>query len=182
MTAVAARFRLEAFPMEDHTAPPAELSALPEFTSLAPEGQSQLVAMHDNMHARGLPPALVQAGLRSTARLLLERQAAEAPRMESEHVRRFIEANKGTPVSRRRRVAPRKETRQRSRESLHDRLSSLILSARSATRRHELLRLRREMLGLDQGYIRRTLGAEGERLCGEMNAWLMDAATRLRER
>lgn len=166
----------------EHRTPPAELAALSEFAALGPEGQEQLLSMHENMLARGLPSALVRAGLQSTARILLERQQAETPMIEAEHVRRFIEANHGEAVTRRARVTPRKETRQRSRENLHDRVSQLVLAARSATRRHEVLRLRREMLGMDQGSIRRTLGEEGDRLCGEMNAWLSEVATRLRER
>lgn len=166
--------------MEDRT-PPADLAALPEFASLAPEQQESLVAMHENMRARGLPPALVRSGLQSTARLMMEQQEAATPIIQAEHVRRFIEANNGTAVSRRRRAAPRNETRQRSREGLHDRLSHLVRSARAATRRHEMLRLRREMLGLDQGYIRRTLGEDGDRLCGEMNEWLARVSGRLRD-
>jgi hypothetical protein len=62
---------------------------------------------------------------------------------------------------------------------LHEQLSQLIVNARTANRRHEMLRVRREMLALDQGYIRRTLGQEGDTLCNEINAWLVEAATRL---
>lgn len=166
----------------EESIPPADLPALPEFESLTSGERDQLLRMRDDMRAKGLPAALITSGLRSTANLLMEQQAAEAPIMEAAHVRRFIEENNGTAVSRGERAVPRKETRQRQREALLDRVSQLVMAARSATRRHELLRLRREMLGLDQGYLRRALGADGDRLCAEMNDWLMDAATRLHVR
>jgi hypothetical protein len=165
--------------MDDHT-PPTSLDDIPGFASLDLESREQLRAMRENRLQRALPPELVQAGLRSTARLLMEQQQAATPRMEHDHVRRFIEANNGAAISRRARAVPRNESRRRSVESMHERLANLILAARTANRRHEMLRVRREMLGLDQGYIRRTLGQEGDRLCGEMNAWLVEAATRLK--
>jgi hypothetical protein len=160
--------------------PPTDLSRIPEFEALAADSRAQLITMRENMQERGLPPALVIAGLKSTARLLLEQQAAQAPRVQSAHVRRFIEENNARTVIGTSPETPRNESRRRSRDALHERVGNLLLMARQATRRHEILRARREMLALDQGFVRRALGPDGARLCDDINAWLMEAGARLK--
>ena len=164
--------------MEDQNTPHT-LNQIPGFHDLPLELQDQLRAMRDNMVERNLPPSVVESGLRSTAKLLLEQRHEQTPRMETEPVRHFLEANRGTPISRRSRAVPRKETKARARERLHDQVAGLLVQANTANRRHEMLRVRREMLSLDQGYIRRVLGEEGDVMCHTMNAWLIEAATRL---
>jgi hypothetical protein len=164
----------------DHHDPPTDLSRIPEFEALAADSREQLITMRENMQERGLPPALVLAGLKSTARLMLEQQAAQVPRVETDRVRRFIEENNARTVAGTSPEAPRNESRRRSRDALHERVGNLLLMARQATRRHEILRARREMLALDQGFVRRALGPDGARLCDEINAWLLEAGSRLK--
>lgn len=158
---------------------PAILAAIPDYADLTPDQQEQLRAMLAGMTERDLPPTVVEAGLRSTARLLREEAARHAPRMESESVRRFMEGNPGARVAQPSRAVPRRETKLRDRERLHDQVAALLIEASDATRRHEMLRVRREMLALDQGHIRRVLGEEGSAMCGAINEWLAEAAHRL---
>ncbi len=167
--------------MEENRTPP-DLSDIPGYNDLTPEHQEQLRSMAENMSARTLPDELISSGLRSTARLLRDQEKEQAPRIQSDEVRRFLEANRGEPVARRSRAIPRRETKVQTRERLQDQLTRLLSKANTATRRHEMLRVRRELLALDQGYIRRVLGQEGANACNEINAWLIEAATKLNGR
>ncbi|HEY3269087.1 MAG TPA: hypothetical protein VGM37_19420 [Armatimonadota bacterium] len=150
-----------------------------EVEGLSLESQDRLVSMEQEMRRRGLPETMIVAGLRSTAMLLLEREAADTPRIRTESVQRFLEENSGVPVARGSQEAPLRETKARNREQLHEMVQSLLSTARGAHRRHEILKARRDLMGLDQSHIRRTLGAEGAAMCGEINAWLLDAAMKL---
>lgn len=159
-----------------------DISSIPNFEALSPDRQEQLLDMARNMSERGLPESLILTGLRSTAALLMDQQREQTPRIETEEVRRFLRENRGKPVARRSRAVPRKETKTATRDRLLEQLTDLLNEAGKATRRHEILRARRLMLGQDQGYIRRLLGSEGTEICDRINAWLVNAATHLRRR
>jgi hypothetical protein len=155
------------------------LSQVPSYGELAEDQRSQLEAMAQNMVERELPPAVILAGLRSTSRLLVEQKAEREPRMTSDLVQEFLDANRGIPVARSSRAIPRKETKQRARERLYQQLVQTLRAAHSAKRIHEVKKLRRDLLAVDQAYVRRNLGEEGDALCREINQWLIDAASRI---
>jgi hypothetical protein len=155
------------------------LSDIPEFASLSADGQDRLHEMSREMLRRGLPPEVYTSGLRSTATLLLEQESAGRSRIEASHVQEFLEANGGRQIARTAKAVPRRETKTHARERLNDRINSLLTQARTARRKHEILSVRRDLLGVDQAFVRRTLGAEADAMCAEMNQWLADVAARL---
>ncbi|HEY3413463.1 MAG TPA: hypothetical protein VGM51_10475 [Armatimonadota bacterium] len=152
---------------------------IPEFASLSEAAREQLHSMSREMLRRGLPPEVFASGLRSTANLLLEQEAEAQSRMEATHVQAFLEANGGRQIARTGRAVPHRESKGIARARLHDRLNNLLAQARTARRRHEVLNVRRHLLGVNQAYVRRILGAEADAVCAEINEWLADAAARL---
>ena len=155
------------------------LADIPEFASLSEAGRERLQEMSREMLRRGLPPEILYSGLRSTASFLFEQDSGAQSRMEAAHVQEFLAANGGRQIARTPKAVPRRETKVIARERLHDRLNALLAQARTARRKHEILSVRRDLLGVDQAHVRRTLGVDGDAICGEMNVWLADVAARL---
>lgn len=152
---------------------------IPEFASLSEGGRERLREISREMLRRNLPPEVLLSGLRSTAALLFEQESAERVRIQSPHVQEFLEANGGKQIARTARAVPRRETKVVARERLHERLNSLLTQARSARRKHEIMSVRRDLLGVEQAYVRRILGVDANVICDEMNEWLADVATRI---
>lgn len=155
------------------------LLGIAAYTQLDEDGRAQLDAMANDMLSRGIPLEVVESGVRSTARLMLEQQQAEQSPMEQSRVRAFLHANGGRSIARTPRAHPRREVKAVARERLLERVNELLASARVSRRKHEILRARRDLLGLDQAHLRRTLGTEGDAVCTEINVWLSDVAARL---
>lgn len=150
------------------------------FDRLTSHEQEQLHAMASSMIERELPPAVILSGLKSTIQLLLEQHEAETPRTATDPVQRFLAENNGSLVSHSSRAVPRRETKLVDRERLREQVRDLLRDAHASKRRHEIKRVRRDILALDQNHIRRTLGSEGDTLLREINQWLIDVASQFR--
>lgn len=150
---------------------------VPFFAQMPPPEQERLRAMAADMHGRNLPPAVIAAGLRSTAQVLREIRDEESGEnvFQREQVRRFMEQNE---ASRGQTASPgiRKERKSEERDRLQANTMGLLREARLARGRHEVKKTRNMLLKVDQRELRRVLGREGDDLCRQINTWLRSAA------
>ncbi len=147
-------------------------SRISSFSLLEPEDQEEIVAMAQALKEKGLPPSFILSGARSTIRLLLQvKEEVEVP--VPEEVKSLLGSSILPPYERvTPRQQPRKERKAREKEGLQQFLWNLIKEAKSAKHPHERKKLRRDLLALDRGHIRRVLGREGQEICDQINLLL----------
>lgn len=153
---------------------------LPDLHSTPEARRVQLLRLTRALLARSWPTAFILSGVRSTAGVLDDLDALPAPDdvMQREEVRRFI-AEHGTSNGRGGRYPLARETRRAERERLLQFVTTAIRDARSARARHEVKRMRRVLMRIDQREVRRVLGREAEELCQQINAILRSTAALL---
>lgn len=150
------------------------LAALaPSFPHLVEEDRRRVRAILERLEERNLPSSFVLAALRSTAEVLhdlRENESHTRQALRRASVQQFIRENAGEAPGRS--IPPRRENQREERERIQANVASLLRQARVARGRHEVKRSRSQLLRLDQRELRRTLGAEGDELCRQINAWL----------
>jgi hypothetical protein len=145
------------------------------FASLSDARREQVLRLVQDQVSRKMPIEFIL----SSARSVVNEYAAEeeeALHPPDEERRRFIEAHALPPEERvSAKSQPRREAKAREREELALRVRDLLGEARSARQPHERKKMRRLLMGLDQARIRRTLGTEGEELCQQIAAILLQS-------
>lgn len=147
-------------------------SRIRSFSLLEPEDQEEILAMAQALKEKGHPPSFILSGIRSTIRLLLQMKEEVEPPVPEE-VKSLLGSSILPPYERvTPRQQPRKESKAREKEGLQQYLWNLIKEAKSAKHPHERKKLRRDLLALDRGHIRRVLGREGQEICSQINLLL----------
>lgn len=144
------------------------------FRELPKPDQDRLVSMAQVLIARSFPESFVLKGVASTASVMEDLRHAPGDIMESEHVRRFIREN-SIPEERHIPREPARETKREEREQFLESITSIISEARSVKSRHEIKKMRRVLLGIDQRCMRQVLGRDADEPLREirqlLNEW-----------
>lgn len=144
---------------------------VPNFGRLPGPDRERVLAMAGEMQRKGLPDSFIFSSVRSTARLLLEVTEEPRPPLPEEAQQLLAQNPSREPqVSARRR--PRSEVKAAERDHLLHATRALIREARSAKQLHERKKMRRSLLAIDQGRLRRVLGRDANDLCAQINECL----------
>ncbi|MGC8832926.1 MAG: hypothetical protein ACP5R4_02645 [Armatimonadota bacterium] len=132
----------------------------PAVKCLSEEQCQQLADMAERLLKRNLPEAFVLASVRSAFQQMLDLDAEE------------VESDAGSLDRVRAGQVPRKEAKSAEREALLQHTRRLIREAKAAKQPYERKKMRRELMSIDQAYLRRVLGKDAVELCMQINEFL----------
>jgi Xaa-Pro aminopeptidase len=145
------------------------------FNQLSKSDQDRLVSIAQVMSARHFSEEVILAGVNSTASVMEDLSPDPDDIMNSEQVQKFLRENV-TPERRKPPRRPAREVKQVEREDFLESINSTLREARSVKGRHEIKKMRRILLGIDQRNMRQVLGRDAEEPIREIRTLLNDWA------
>jgi len=147
------------------------------FEELSQEDRKTVINMVRGLLRRGLSLQVVWAGVDSAIGLLLDLGPVSQEGLCRPKACAFLAETPQARESTHHHLSLPNEARRAGREQLLKATASLLQEARSAKNRHEIRKLRQELLRIDQGYLRRALGKPAEDLCHQINHLLRQWAS-----